>query len=242
MIINEIIDQLTKSTTKTDFEKTTLLKSYPKPVQRFFAYHLPKGIPQNDFNVVPLRGLISLASWSNFSSVLYINPLKGFCWKAVVWMGIIPVNGYDFFFDGQGAMNWTVMKYIPVLKAEGPDTSRSAEGRALMESCFAPHTLIHPDVNWEVVSENEITATWKIHRETTPVHFVIGNNGSLKQAFIQRWGNPEESNVFDYHSFGVNIEQESFHGGVVIPTKGNAGWWFGSEKYKRGEFFRFKLG
>jgi len=219
-----------------------LLRQYPDPVAKFFRYHLPDGIPDHTFAEVPMKGIIKLVNWANFRSTLYSQPFMGFLWQAKVKMGILPVAGYDYFFKDQGAMKWTTFGVIPVMKAKGADVSRSAEGRARMEAVFAPHLIIHPDIKWEVISENEITATWKIYQEEQPLHLFIGKNGELKEAFIQRWGNPGGVKEFGYHTFGVKIDAELKYKGTVIPAKGNAGWWFGTDRYKDGEFFRFEVG
>lgn len=239
MDTKQIISEIkTAGISKSD--RMELLKSYPEPVLRYLNYHLPKGIPEKSYAEVRLKGIIKLVNWSNFKSTLYANPMQGFLWKAVVRMGILPVKGFDFFQGTKGAMSWHLFSIIPVMKADGPDISRSAEGRAKMEAIFSPHLLIHPKVKWEVISENEITATWKISTEDKPVHLKIGKDGSLQEVFLQRWGNPGGVKTFDYHTFGGKIENEAFHNGLVIPQKGHAGWWYGEKRYDDGEFFRFE--
>lgn len=238
MDTSRIIEKI-KTNSTSSYDKTALLKSYPDPVQRFLRYHLPNGIPARNYGEVRLKGIIKLVNWSYFKSTLYANPFRGFCWQATVKMGLLPVKGYDYFLDNTGAMQWRIFNLIPVMKAANEDISRSAEGRAKMESAMFPDLLIHPKVKWEAISEEEITANWKIHREEQPVHFKLGSNGSLQEIFMQRWGNPGDSKVFDYHTFGAQILVEDFHQGGIIPKKGNAGWWLGSKQYDDGEFFRF---
>ncbi|MCF8366143.1 MAG: hypothetical protein K9H16_10190 [Bacteroidales bacterium] len=239
MDIERIISEL-KVNSKPDFDKMELLKTYPEPVSRYLRYHLPNGIPDNTFGEIRLKGIIKLVNWSYFKSTLFTNPFRGFLWKANVKMGIIPVKGFDFFLYNQGAMNWKLFNILNVMKADGDDVSRSAEGRAKMEGIFFPHLLIHPKMEWEVISENEISVNWKIHREEHPVHLKIGNDGSLREIFLKRWGNPGGIKEFSYYNFGSYIEQEILYKGVIIPKKGNAGWWFGEKAYDDGEFFRFE--
>jgi hypothetical protein len=236
IIISEI-----KSGHLPAFDKAILIKSYPDPVQRFLRYHLPEGIPERNFAEVRLKGIIKLVNWSFFKSALYVNPFRGFCWVATVKMGLLPVKGYDFFLDNSGAMQWRIFNVIPVMKAANKDITRSAEGRAKLESAMFPDLLIHPKIRWDALSENEITATWKIKTEEQPVHFKIADDGALQEIFMQRWGNPGDTKDFAYHNFGCFIESEKLHQGVLIPKKGNAGWWFGDERYDDGEFFRFEL-
>jgi hypothetical protein len=240
MTKEEIIKKLTQQE-PADIDRTELLKSYPEPVSRYLRHHLPEGIPGSTFSVTPMKGIIKLVNWAQFKSVLYANPFKGFLWTATVKMGILPVKGFDYFLENTGAMQWSLFNFIPVNKAEGTDVSRSAEGRAKLEAVFSPHLLINPDVKWEVISENEISVSWKIYNETNPLHLIIGDDGSLKQVHMQRWGNPGDSKEWDYHTFGVNVEKEIKHKGVIIPGKGDAGWWFGTDKYDDGEFFRFEV-
>jgi hypothetical protein len=222
------------------FDKMELLKTYPEPVARYLRFHLPEGIPDRSHGEVRLKGIIKIVNWSHFKSTLFANPFRGFLWTAKVKMGILPVNGYDYFLDDAGAMQWQILNLIPVMKGSGSDISRSAEGRARMEGAFFPDLLIHPKVKWGVISDNEITASWKINKEEQPVHFKIGDDGSLRKLFIQRWGNPGDTKVYGYHWFGSNIHSEALHQGVMIPKKGDAGWWFGEKGYDDGEFFRFE--
>lgn len=238
---NEQIISKIKAVQKPDFDKMELLKSYPEPVSRYLRYHLPGGIPNRNFAKVQLKGIIKIVNWSFFKSTLYANPFCGFFWSATIKMGILPVKGFDYFCHGEGAMQWDILNLIPVMKGKGYDISQSAEGRAKMESAFFADLLIHPKVKWEVISENEITASWKINQEEQPVHFKIGDDGSLNEIFMLRWGNPGETKDFKYHTFGSSIESEIENGGIIVPQKGNAGWWFGEKKYDDGEFYRFEV-
>jgi hypothetical protein len=239
MDTNRIISAI-RDNHKLSYDSAKLLESYPKPVQRFLRFHLPGGFPGRIYAQVRLKGIIKLVNWCYFKSTLYVNPFRGFCWQATVKMGLLPVKGHDYFLDNTGAMQWRIFNLIPVMTAANEDISRSAEGRAKMESAFFPDLLIHPKVKWEVISDNEITAAWKIYQEEQPVHFKIADNGALQEMFMQRWGNPGDSKVFDYHNFGAQIISESLHQEVIIPKNGNAGWWFGSEQFDDGEFFRFE--
>jgi hypothetical protein len=241
MTKEEIIKTLTHHET-ANVDHQELLKNYPEPVSRYLRYHLPEGIPGATHSVTPMKGIIKLVNWAQFKSVLYANPFRGFLWTATVKMGILPVKGFDYFLVNKGAMQWSLFNFIPVNKADGPDVTRSAEGRAMLEALFTPHLLIHPEVEWKVISENEITVNWNLFQENKPVHLIIGDDGALKQAFAQRWGNPGDSKTWEYHNFGVNVEKEIKRKGILIPAKGNAGWWFNQKEYDDGEFFRFEVG
>ena len=236
---DEILAALTLDSS-SGFDRTELLKSYPEPVARYFRRHLPQGIPGGTLISTRLRGIIKLVNWSNFTSTLYTNPLKGFLWEATVRMGILPIKGYDYFNKNTGAMQWKLFGVIPVTRADGADVSRSAEGRARLEGIFAPHLLIHPAVKWEVVDKHHITARWKINAEDQPLHLIIDEQGALKEVWMKRWGNPGEVKTFEYHTFGGHIHKEILYQNRLIPHKGSVGWWHGEKQWDDGEFFRFE--
>ena len=129
---DEILAELS-SYSSSGFDRMELLKSYPEPVARYFRHHLPQGIPGGTLISTRLRGIIKLVNWSNFKSTLYTHPFKGFYWEATVHMGILPIKGYDYFVKNTGAMQWRMFRVIPVMKSDGADVSRSAEGRARLE-------------------------------------------------------------------------------------------------------------
>jgi hypothetical protein len=241
MMINrdEILADLTLDNS-SGFDRLALLKGYPEPVARFFRHHLPKGIPGGNLISTRLRGIIKMINWSNFKSTLYTHPFKGFYWEATVKMGVLPIKGYDYFNENIGAMRWKLFRYIPVMRSDGADVSRSAEGRARLESIFAPHLLIDPRVKWEVVDEHHITAQWKIQTEDQPIHLIIDDKGALKEVWMKRWGNPGDVKTFGYHTFGGHIDKEILYQGRLIPHKGSVGWWYNEKEWDDGEFFRFE--
>jgi hypothetical protein len=222
------------------FDRLELLKSYPDAVARYFRHHLPNGIPGADLISTRLRGIIKLVNWSHFKSTLYSHPFKGFLWEATVRMGILPIKGYDYFNENSGAMQWKLFGVIPVTSAQGADVSRSAEGRARLESIFAPHLLINPAVKWEAPDEHHITAQWSINTESQPIHLIIDSQGALREVWMKRWGNPGEVKTFGYHTFGGHIDKEIMYRGRLIPHKGSVGWWYGEKAWDDGEFFRFE--
>jgi hypothetical protein len=101
-------------TTSSDkIDKEALLDKYQEPVSRFFHYHLPDGIPDQQFFKIPMTGIIKLVSWTHFKSILYSHPFIGFLWQATLKMGILSIKGYDYLFKDQGATRWTFFKVIP---------------------------------------------------------------------------------------------------------------------------------
>ena len=65
--------------------------------------------------------------------------------------------------------------------------------------------------------------------------------GRLQSSHYDRWGDPDDHGVWALHPFGVEIDGHHMFGGVTIPSRGTAGWHFGSERWDDGMFFRYEI-
>jgi hypothetical protein len=93
------------------------------------------------------------------------NPHHGFVWAARA-AGVIA--GSDRYLDGTGAQDWKLLGLLTVAHAQGPDTSRSAAGRAGAEAIWLPTALLPRfGVHWSVGSSNQVTAGFRVGN--TPV-------------------------------------------------------------------------
>ncbi len=63
--------------------------------------------------------------------------------------------------------------------------------------------------------------------------------GTPVAVHMDRWGNPNGEPFGRYPFGGVDIEAETAFGGITIPTRFRAGWWWGgTNRWPEGEFFR----
>lgn len=85
---------------------------------------------------------------------------------------------------------------MPIVRASGPDVSRTARGRLAVESVLTPGALLGDEVAWHDEDDDRAGALF------------------------------EEERTFD---------------GITIPSRGRVGWWFGTERWPEGEFFRFEI-
>jgi hypothetical protein len=72
-----------------------------------------------------------------------------------------------------------------------------------------------------------------VHRVTLEVDA----EGRLRRESYPRWGGPDDARHRE-HAFGVVFEGEAVFGGYTIPSALRAGWWFATERWPEGEFFR----
>ena len=84
---------------------------------------------------------------------------------------------------------------------------------------------------------SDACATWFIGDRREAVDLEIDDDGRLRGAVMQRWGNPDGAS-FGRYPFGVAVESEATFGGITIATRVRAGWWWHTDKQADGEFFR----
>jgi len=112
------------------------------------------------------------------------------------------------------------------------DITTSAAGRLAIESVFVPTAFRRAQWNGPGAC-----ATWPIDGGCETVDLDIAEDGRLRGAVIQRWGNPDGAPYARY-PFGISVESERTFDGITIPTRVRAGWWWQTGKPADGEFFR----
>jgi dihydroorotate dehydrogenase (fumarate) len=58
---------------------------------------------------------------------------------------------------------------------------------------------------------------------------------------LDRWGDSEGTGTFGWHRFGGEVTGYRSFDGVAIPAAGRAGWFFGTDRWPGGEFFRYRI-
>jgi len=135
-------------------------------------------------------------------------------------------------------MRWRLLGLIPVVRASGPDVTRSAAGRLASEIIgLTPGGALAPGVTWRQLDENRATATVKTGSFVHHVTVDVDDRGALRSLSLPRWGNPDKG-TFSLHPFGVTFRGETTFGAYTIPTVIRAGWWFDTPRWDEGEFFR----
>jgi hypothetical protein len=118
------------------------------------------------------------------------------------------------------------------MAADGPDLSRSAAGRAAGEAMWVPTALLPRfGVDWSAADDRHLTARWRIDATQVELHLVVDAEGRLRAGVFQRWGDPDQTGTWSLHRFG----------GVSVPSTGRAGWFYGTDRWRQGEFFRYRI-
>lgn len=210
-----------------------------EPVQRYFRSAISVGTPLAISARIRMRGQIKLNRWLPFSARQILNPHTGFVWRARV-AGLI--SGSDYYFNGRGGMDWKLAGLKKLVHAEGPEVTRAALARGAAETIWIPTaTLPRFGVERKARNDRQIEGSWAVDAYPFTTRYTLDSAGMITSVVFDRWGDPERSGSFGVHRFGGEFSgYETFHG-LTIPISGNVGWFYGTERWKDGEFFRFQI-
>lgn len=219
----------------------------PEPAQRYLLHAIAPGTRLASAVRLTMSGDIKLGDrWLPFEAEQVICWDRGMIWKAKAKMGLLSIRGSDRIIDGEGAMRWKLFGIIPVMKADGPDITRSAAGRLQIESMWLPSVLLPPrlpgeptrDVVWHAEDRSHPHVSLTAQGEHADIELTIDERGAVLAGTLARWGNPE-GGAFHHVPFGGYIDAELECDGYTVPSQLRVGWYAGTERYeKEGEFWR----
>jgi hypothetical protein len=211
----------------------------PEPVLHHLAQAIAPGTPLAASAQLRMRGQIKVGRWLPFRARQVLSPHHGFVWAARA-AGVIA--GSDRYVDGEGGMDWKLAGLVTVAHAEGPDVSRSAAGRAAAEAVWVPTALLPRfEVRWSASDAEQVTARYQLGETPLEVHYRLDQDGRIVSLVFDRWGDPDNSGTWAWHPFGGEITGYHTFDGVTIPSVGRVGWFFGTDRWAEGEFFRYQI-
>ena len=158
-------------------------------------------------------------------------------WVASARFGPLALRGFDRYVDAEGEMRWRLLGAISVMSAQDADITRSAAGRLAVEFLVAPFGALFPNVAWHAIDADHAEAHIEIDGSTHTVTITVDEVGRLVSAALPRWGNPL-GEPYGLYPFGVEMTGERRFGGMLLPAHVAAGWFYGTERWSEGEFFR----
>lgn len=217
------------------------LTGLPPAARSYLQHAIAPSTPLASAVRLRMHGEIKLKQWFPFSAEQVINWNRGMVWRASMRVHGFPIKGGDSFIDSQGAMKWKLLGIVPVVNASGVDITRSAGGRANIESIWLPSALCSQEVSWSESDTGVAHARFSAHSDTAEIDYSVDEHGRLKSVSMLRWGNPEGSE-FHYDPCGGFVEEEATFGGYTIPVRMRVGWHFGTPAFApEGEFFRVTI-
>ena len=241
-IMKTTLDDLWSGAPESDetFDPTSI-SHFPEPARRYLEHTIAPGTPLASAVRLEMTGQMRLKEkWLPFEAQQVIRWDRGLIWKAKVKMGLLSIKGSDRFIDGEGAMRWKLLGLIPVVKARGPDISRSAVGRLQIESMWLPSVLLSDEVAWDKAGEDpaRVQAHVSVMGHEATITLEVDEEGRLKSTQMQRWGDPEGGEFQLYPFGGLALRERTFQG-YTVPTELRVGWYFGTPRFdEEGEFWR----
>ena len=210
----------------------------PEPARRWLTHAIRPGTPLARAVMLGMHGQIRLRRWLAFQAVQLQAPPDGYVWAARTGLGPLHISGFDRYADGSGQMNWRLVGRVPVLRAAGPDLDRSAAARVALDAVFVPTAFLGQQVSWRTGPDPDVAvAEWTVGDQVLPVELHVGPHGELRSLSMQRWGNPN-GRRWAYYPCGGTLDGEREFGGITLPTRLRAGYFFGTDEWAEGEFFR----
>lgn len=212
----------------------------PAPVARYLRAAISPRTPLVPTARLSMRGAIKLGTrWLPFRARQVLAPHGDSVWSARV-AGV--VSGADQYADGRGSLRWKLFGMIPIVRAEGPDVSRSAAGRFGAEAMWVPTSLLPRfGVTWTADDETSITASFRKDDVDIALHIALEPNGQVRSMHLDRWGDANNSGTFGLAPFGVDVTGYGTFDGLTIPRAGRGGWFHGTDRWADGEFFRYEI-
>lgn len=206
----------------------------PEVVQSYIRWSLRDGTPLAEAARLRMTGRIRLGRgkpWLPHRSEETIRAGEGFVWTARV-SGQVPIAGADIYVDGHGAMAWRLAGLLPVMRAEGPDITRSARWRFVAENFFLPGALLPGErVQWVALGSHQALITIVEGGVGHPMTVDFHADGMPRRIFFSRWGNFEtEHGTWREIPYVVRCEGVFRRGGYSMPHQYTASWWAGTER------------
>jgi hypothetical protein len=216
------------------------LQGLPDPVCRYFRTSIAAGTPLARAARLGMRGAVKLGRWwIPFRARQVYAPHQGLLWTARAG-GVI--KGFDCYADGQGAMQWTLLGLLRLLQAQGPDVSHSAAGRVAAETVWVPTAMVPRfGVTWAAADAHHLTARWRLDDVELEVHYTLDDDARVRSVALDRWSDPQGTGTFGLYRFGHELTRYSTADGVTIPSAGRGGWFYGTDRWREGEFFRYEF-
>ena len=215
------------------------LDGLPELVRRHLGLAIAAGTPLHTSARLRMRGSIKVGRWLPFRARQVLSPHHGFVWTArAAWL----VAGSDRCLDGAGAMEWKLAGLVTVAQAEGADVARSSAGRAGAEGIWLPTALLPRfGVRWSAPEGDRVTAAFAVGETPVELDMRLDTAGRVVSLAFDRWGDPGGAGDFGWHRFGGEVTGYASFGGLTIPSAGQFGWFYGTDRWDEGEFFRHQI-
>lgn len=215
-----------------------MLDDLPEAAGRFMRFAIAPGTPLFTVAQIRMHGQFSLGNKAapNYVPMQATQILAapfGFVWEVRAGARV-PISGSDALVDGVGWSRFWLGGLLPVARAGGDaDHARAAFGRCIAEAVFwTPAALLqHDGVQWEAVDESTVRVVVTHGSLEQAVDLTIDADGRAEKVVFQRWSNANAAKTYRLQPFGGYLSEYRQFGGFQLPTRIEAGNFFGTEEY-----------
>jgi hypothetical protein len=223
-----------------------MVDDLPEPGRRYLLHAIAPGTPLATSVKLALSGSMRLARGADLlpmTSEELLAPPHGYVWKARIRRGWIRISGFDAYCEGKAEMRWWLGGLLPIVRANGVNLARSAEGRLAGEAIFLPSALLpSAGTRWEAVDDSTVRVWLPLELEEIVLTLDVGPDGSLRRVSFPRWNNDRRNGPFGYLRFVVDeLDLPRTFGGYTIPTRFRAGWRLGRKGSCRSSLRRSRM-
>lgn len=224
------------------FDPATL-RDLPDPARRFLRRVVPVGAPLDRAVELELSGEIRLGRrWLPYTARQVLVARVGFVWQPVVGSGLLRFSGADVLTTSGATTEFRLRGLVPVVRASGPDVTRSAAGRLAAETvAWAPQAVTpQAGARWSPVDRRRAVVRVVAAGRSVDVEITVDPDGRLRSLALERWDDRREP--AHPATFGARIDGELVVAhGVRIAGAGVVGWGWETPHWPEGEFYRFAV-
>lgn len=243
--ILKIWDKMEDSATTTfgDTYSPEMVKHLPANVQRYFNFCILPGTSLKTKAIIHMNGQLALGPKSDpgympMSATQLLSFPVGFIWNVKTGNKPVRISGSDgLAFDKSWSRFW-VAGMFPAVRANGDkvdhqDHYKSAFGRFVSESAFlTPAVFLDPQyASWEDISDDKISLRVDYRGFAQKVQFTLDDRGAPIKVEFPRWSDANDGNVYQLQPFGGKLSEYKTFQGFRLPTKIEAGNFFGTKAY-----------
>ena len=187
-----------------------------------------------------MRGRVKAGTWLPFTAEERCDG-RSFAWHAEVRLARLKLlDVVDGYVDGAGATTGRLFGRWPVFDARDGHATRSAAGRAALESVVFAPTSVLPEhgVHWRATGDDEIVAGFDLPPERPEVTVRLDRAGAVRAVSALRWGSVGRKS-HGYVPCGCQVHAERRFGPLTIPGSITVSWRFGTPS--AAPFFKAEL-
>ena len=212
-----------------------MVRDLPAPARRYFRFAIRPGTPLYTAAVVTMSGKFGMGDnkalgYLDMTARQVLALPEGFVWQMHARKRLLRLSGSD-------SDRWTrfwLMGLVPVARYGGDkDHQRSAFGRYVAEAIFwTPAALLPgPGIQWQAVDGATARVVVSHQDLEQVVDLRVDADGRPVQVSFQRWSNANPDREYRWQPFGGHLSAFRDFDGFSLPTRIEAGNFFGTDDY-----------